>query len=82
MAEYKRQFRRVFRRPDDDPSVFTIELETLARMPFADIGYIIIIIWRDVLCCVVRLSRMRQPFPPGGGGGGGVAVDLGHPNER
>ena len=38
LAEYKRQFRRVFRRPDDDPSVFAIELETLARRAFADIG--------------------------------------------
>ena len=28
LAEYKRQFRRAFRRPDDDPSIFAIELET------------------------------------------------------
>ena len=27
LAEYKRQFRRAFRRPDDDPSIFAIELE-------------------------------------------------------
>ena len=37
LAEYKRQFRRAFRRPGDDPSVFAIELETLARRAFADI---------------------------------------------
>ena len=37
LAEYKRQFRRAFRSPDDDPSVFAIELETLARRAFADI---------------------------------------------
>ena len=37
LAEYKRQFRRAFRRPDDDPSIFAIELETLARRAFADI---------------------------------------------
>ena len=38
MAEYKRQFRRAFRRPGDDPSVFAIELETLARRAFADVN--------------------------------------------
>ena len=37
LAEYQRQFRRAFRRPDDDPSIFAIELETLARRAFADI---------------------------------------------
>ena len=31
LAEYKRQFQRAFRRPADDPSIFAIELETLAR---------------------------------------------------
>ena len=36
LAEYKRQFRRAFRRPDDDPSIFAIELDTLARRAFAD----------------------------------------------
>ena len=36
-AEYKRQFQRVVRRPEDDPSVFAIELETLARSAFTDI---------------------------------------------
>ena len=36
LAEYKRQFRRAFRHPDDDPSIFAIELETLARRAFAD----------------------------------------------
>ena len=30
-AEYKRQFQRVVRRPEDDPSVLAIELETLAK---------------------------------------------------
>ena len=37
LAEYKCQFRRAFRRPDDDPSIFAIVLETLARRVFADI---------------------------------------------
>ena len=37
LAEYKRQFQRVFRRPRDDPSIFAIELETLARRAFIDI---------------------------------------------
>ena len=36
-AEYKRQFQRVVRRPEDDPSVFAIELEMLARRAFTDI---------------------------------------------
>ena len=36
LDEYKHQFRRAFRRPDDDPSVFAIELETLARRAFTD----------------------------------------------
>ena len=36
-AEYKRQFQRVVRRPEDDPSVFAIELEMLARRAFIDI---------------------------------------------
>ena len=36
-AEYKRQFQRAFRRPGDDPSIFAIELETLARRAFVDI---------------------------------------------
>ena len=38
LAEYKRQSMRVFRRPGDDPSVFAIELETLARRAFADVN--------------------------------------------
>ena len=37
LAEYKRQLRRAFRHPDDDPSIFAIELETLARRAFSDI---------------------------------------------
>ena len=37
LAEYKRQFQRAFRRPGDDPSIFAIELETLARRAFIDI---------------------------------------------
>ena len=36
-AEYKRQFQRVVRRPEDDPSVFAIELETLARRAYMDV---------------------------------------------
>ena len=37
VAEYKHQFMRAFCRPGDDPSVFAIELEMLARRAFADI---------------------------------------------
>ena len=36
-VEYKRQFQRVVRRSEDDPSVFAIELETLARRAFMDV---------------------------------------------
>ena len=37
LAEYKRRFQRVVRRRGDDPSIFAIELETLARRAFIDI---------------------------------------------
>ena len=37
LAEYSRQFERTSRSPGDDPSVFAIELETLARKAFADV---------------------------------------------
>ena len=37
LAEYKRHFRWVFSQPDDDPSIFAVELETLARRAFSDI---------------------------------------------
>ena len=36
-AKYKRQFQRVARQPGDDPSIFAIELETLARRAFMDV---------------------------------------------
>ena len=38
LAEYKRQFERASRSPSDDPSVFAIKLETLARRAFADVN--------------------------------------------
>ena len=41
LAEYKRQFKRAFRLPGDDPSIFAIELETLARRAFVDIDPLI-----------------------------------------
>ena len=41
LAKYKRQFQRAFRRPGDDPSIFAIELETLARRAFVDIDPLI-----------------------------------------
>ena len=41
LAEYKRQFQRAFRRPGDDPSIFAIELEKLARRAFVDIDPLI-----------------------------------------
>ena len=37
LAGYKHQFQRAFRRPGDDPPIFAIELETLARRAFIDI---------------------------------------------
>ena len=37
LAEYKHQFQRVARQPGDDPSIFAIELETLARTAFMDV---------------------------------------------
>ena len=36
LAEYKRQFQRVARQLEDDPSIFAVELETLARRAFMD----------------------------------------------
>ena len=36
LAEYKHQFQRACRRPEDDLSIFAIELETLARRAFID----------------------------------------------
>ena len=36
-GEYKRQLQRVVRRFEDDPSVFAIELETLARRAFMEV---------------------------------------------
>ena len=41
LAEYKHQFNRASRRPGDDPSIFAIELETLARRAFVDIDPLI-----------------------------------------
>ena len=37
LAEYRRQFESASRSPGDDPSVFAIELETLARRAFVDV---------------------------------------------
>ena len=41
LAEYKRQFKRASRGPGDDPSIFAIELETLARRAFVDMDRLI-----------------------------------------
>ena len=38
LADYRCQFQRVSRSPGDDPSVFAIELETLAMRAFADLN--------------------------------------------
>ena len=38
LAEDKREFIRAFRRPGDDPLVFAIELDTLARRAFANVN--------------------------------------------
>ena len=53
LAEYKRQFHRVVRRPRVDPSIFAIELETLARRAFIDI---------DIS---IQLQMMRDRFIDG-----------------
>ena len=53
LAEYRRQFERVSRSPGDDPSVFAIELETLARRAFADVN------------ASVRLQLVRDRFIAG-----------------
>ena len=53
LAEYRRQFERAFRSPGDDPSVFAIELETLARRSFADVN------------ASVRLQLVRDRFVAG-----------------
>ena len=52
-AEYKRQIQRVVRRPEDDPSVFVIELETLARRAFTDID------------CSIQRQMVRDRFIDG-----------------
>ena len=41
LAEYKHQFQRAFWCPGDDPSIFAIELETLAWRVFVDIDPLI-----------------------------------------
>ena len=53
LAEYRRQFERVSRSPGDDLSVFTIELETLARRAFVDVD------------ASVRLQLVRDRFIDG-----------------
>ena len=37
LAEYKHQFRRALCQPNDDPSIFAVELETLAWRAFSDV---------------------------------------------
>ena len=71
LAEYKRQFQRVVRRPGDDPSIFAIELETLARMAFIDIDISIqILMVRDrfidgqVECALRRYLDSLEPNTP------------------
>ena len=39
LAGYKSQFQRALRRPGDDPSIFAMELETLARRAFMDMDF-------------------------------------------
>ena len=55
LAEYKRQFRRAFRWPDDDPSIFAVELEMLARRAFSDID------------SSIQLQKVRDRFIDGQG---------------
>ena len=53
LTEYKRQFQQVVRRPRDDPSIFAIELETLAQRAFIDIS--------------IQLQMVRDRFIDGQG---------------
>ena len=53
LAKYKRQFERISRRLEDDPSVFAIELETLARKASVDVD------------ASVRLQLVRDRFIAG-----------------
>ena len=53
LAEYRRQFEIVSRSPGDDPPVFVIELETLARRAFVDVD------------ASVRLQLVRNRFIDG-----------------
>ena len=38
LADYRQQFERTIRRPEEDPSIFAIALETLAVRAFGDMG--------------------------------------------
>ena len=53
LAKYKRQFERMSRHPEDDPSAFAIEFETLARKAFVDVD------------ASVRLQLVRDRFIAG-----------------
>ena len=65
LAEYKHQFRRVFRRPDDDPSIFAIELETLARRALILCGYRLLDTVTDGVGSIHRWTgRMRITQTP------------------
>ena len=57
LAEYRRQFLRVVRQPGDDPSVFAIELETLARRAFIDID-------SSIQCALRRHLDSLKPDTP------------------
>ena len=53
LAKYKRKFQRAFRHPGNNPSIFAIELETLARRAFIDID------------TSIQLQMMRDRFIDG-----------------
>ena len=55
LVEHQHRFERAFQSPGDDPSVFVIELETLARREFGDVGDL------------VRLQLVRDKFIEGTG---------------
>ena len=38
LADYRRQFERITRRPEEDPSIFAVALETFAMNAFGDMG--------------------------------------------
>ena len=62
LAQYSRQFERTSRSLGDDPSVFAIELETLARRAFADVNASVCLqlVWDRFIAGQAEYSLRRQ----------------------